>query len=162
MRQRARSGLWGAGLGNDPVYPAPTIRHPLARVSIFHLPKVLAAAYHSICPRELDYMRQFRVVLVNITKPIFSIRIVALRYLSNSPGYYQPWSAANRESRPCPLRLCTLPSSRCTSPDRPSIQLIGIYSRHSFLALVTSSVVCPTPVSNASISPQLSLRPKMQ
>ncbi len=23
MRQRARSGLWGAGLGNDPVYPAP-------------------------------------------------------------------------------------------------------------------------------------------
>ncbi len=23
VRQRARSGLWGAGLGNDPVYPAP-------------------------------------------------------------------------------------------------------------------------------------------
>ena len=22
VRQRARSGLWGAGLGNDPVYPA--------------------------------------------------------------------------------------------------------------------------------------------
>jgi len=26
VRQRARSGLWGAGLGNDPVYPAPILK----------------------------------------------------------------------------------------------------------------------------------------